>query len=195
MPHRAVLNLVREPNYVTLDARDRLLQLAPVAFDAATFEIWGALLNGARLEVAPAGPLGADGLGGLLRERGITVLWLTAALFHRQIDFDAGSLRSLRVLLAGGDVLSVEHVRRLRAAAPELRVVNGYGPTEATTFSLCHRIAPDEEFPARSRSASPSRAPRPNCGTTPGRSCPKATKVNCGSREPAWASATGAAPT
>ncbi|KKD05040.1 AMP-binding protein [Streptomyces sp. WM6386] len=147
VPHRAVLNLVHEPNYVTLDGHDRLLQLAPVAFDAATFEIWGALLNGARLEVAPAGPLGAEGLGGLLRERGITVLWLTAALFHRQIDFDAGSLSSLRVLLAGGDVLSVEHVRRLRAAAPGLRVVNGYGPTEATTFSLCHRIAPDEEFP------------------------------------------------
>nr|WP_277349563.1 amino acid adenylation domain-containing protein [Streptomyces sp. S3(2020)] len=147
VPHRAVLNLVHEPNYVTLDARDRLLQLAPVAFDAATFEIWGALLNGARLEVAPPGPLGAAGLGGLLRERGITVLWLTAALFHRQIDHDAGSLGPLRVLLAGGDVLSVEHVRRLRAAAPDLRVVNGYGPTEATTFSLCHRIAPDEEFP------------------------------------------------
>lgn len=147
VPHRAVVNLVREPNYVSLDAHDRLLQLAPVAFDAATFEIWGALLNGARLEVAPAGPLGAAGLGGLLRERGITVLWLTAALFHRQIDVDAGSLGSLRVLLAGGDVLSAEHVRRLRAAAPELRIVNGYGPTEATTFSLCHRIAPDEEFP------------------------------------------------
>ncbi|MCX5331783.1 amino acid adenylation domain-containing protein [Streptomyces sp. NBC_00140] len=147
VPHRAVLNLVHEPNYVTLDGHDRILQLAPVAFDAATFEIWGALLNGARLEMAPAGPLGADALGGLLRERGITVLWLTAALFHRQIDFDAGSLSSLRVLLAGGDVLSVEHVRRLRAAAPELRIVNGYGPTEATTFSLCHRIAPDEEFP------------------------------------------------
>ncbi|MFF4273188.1 amino acid adenylation domain-containing protein [Streptomyces sp. NPDC001536] len=147
VPHRAVVNLVREPNYVSLDADDRLLQLAPVAFDAATFEIWGALLNGARLEVAPAGPLGAVGLGELLRERGITVLWLTAALFHRQIDVDAGSLGSLRVLLAGGDVLSVEHVRRLRAAAPELRIVNGYGPTEATTFSLCHRIAPDEEFP------------------------------------------------
>jgi amino acid adenylation domain-containing protein len=147
VPHRAVLNLVREPNYVTLDARDRLLQLAPVAFDAATFEIWGALLNGARLEVAPPGPLDPASLGELLRARSISVLWLTAALFHRQIDFSARSLGSLRVVLAGGDVLSVEHVRRLREAAPGLEIVNGYGPTEATTFSLCHRIAPDEEFP------------------------------------------------
>ncbi|MFC7263280.1 amino acid adenylation domain-containing protein [Streptomyces lutosisoli] len=146
VPHRAVLNLVTEPNYVTLTPEDRVLHLAPVAFDAATFEIWGALLNGARLEPAPASPVGPQELGALLRERRISVLWLTAALFHRQIDFSPESLSGARVVLAGGDVLSVEHVRKLRAAAPDLEIVNGYGPTEATTFSVCHRIAPDEEF-------------------------------------------------
>ncbi|WP_441247465.1 amino acid adenylation domain-containing protein [Kitasatospora sp. McL0602] len=146
VPHRSVVNLVTEPNYVTLGPGDRILQLAPVAFDAATFEIWGALLNGARVEVPPHGPVGPAELTELLLERGITVLWLTAALFHRQIDSDAASLGTLRTVLAGGDVLSTDHVRRLRAAAPALEIVNGYGPTEATTFSLCHRIAPDEEF-------------------------------------------------
>jgi len=146
VPHRAVLNLVTEPNYVTLTPEDRVLHLAPVAFDAATFEIWGALLNGARLEPAPASPVGPQELGALLRERRISVLWLTAALFHRQIDFSPESLTGARVVLAGGDVLSVEHVRKLRAAAPELEIVNGYGPTEATTFSVCHRIAAEEEF-------------------------------------------------
>ncbi|WP_392667930.1 amino acid adenylation domain-containing protein [Streptomyces sp. LN785] len=146
VPHRAVLNLVTAPNYVTLDPADRVLQLAPAAFDAATFEIWGALLNGARLELAPASPVGPAELGALLRDRRISVLWLTAALFHRQIDFSPESLSGPRVVLAGGDVLSVEHVRKLRAAAPHLEIVNGYGPTEATTFSACHRIAPDEEF-------------------------------------------------
>ncbi|MER6920886.1 amino acid adenylation domain-containing protein, partial [Streptomyces spiralis] len=147
VPHRAVVNLVTEPNYVRLGPADRLLQLAPVAFDAATFEIWGALLNGARVELAPPRTLGPAELGRLLDERGITVLWLTAALFHRQIETAPESLAGLRTLLAGGDVLSPGHVRRLRSAAPGLELVNGYGPTEATTFSLCHRIAPDEEFP------------------------------------------------
>ncbi|MFI9804236.1 amino acid adenylation domain-containing protein [Streptomyces sp. NPDC052301] len=146
VPHRSVLNLVSEPNYVTLSPGDRVLQLAPAAFDAATFEIWGALLNGARLELAPPSPVGPADLGGLLRDRRISVLWLTAALFHRQIDTFPESLGAVRVVLAGGDVLSVEHVRKLRAAAPGLEIVNGYGPTEATTFSLCHRISDDEEF-------------------------------------------------
>ncbi|MGW7384612.1 amino acid adenylation domain-containing protein [Streptomyces sp. NPDC054794] len=146
VPHRAVLNLVTEPNYVTLTPEDRVLHLAPVAFDAATFEIWGALLNGARLELAPASSMGPEELDVLLDDRRISVLWLTAALFHRQIDFSPESLGGARVVLAGGDVLSVDHIRKLRAAAPELEIVNGYGPTEATTFTACHRIAPQEEF-------------------------------------------------
>ena len=146
VPHRAVLNLVTGPNYVTLTPDDRVLQLAPVAFDAATFEIWGALLNGARLEMAPPRPLGPAELAAVLTDRGVTVLWLTAALFHRQIDFSPGSLGGLRTVLAGGDVLSAEHVRTLRAAVPGLEIVNGYGPTEATTFSLCHRVGPDEDL-------------------------------------------------
>ncbi len=144
--HRNITNLVTEPNYVELSAQDRILQLAPVAFDAATFEIWGALLNGARLVLAPPGQVQTDELGELLRDKGVTVLWLTAALFHRQIDADPRALAGLRTVLAGGDVLSVPHVRALRAAAPGLQIVNGYGPTETTTFACCHRIAPDEEL-------------------------------------------------
>ncbi|MFK0169603.1 amino acid adenylation domain-containing protein [Streptomyces sp. NPDC090306] len=147
VPHRAVVNLATDPNYAELGPADRVLHLAPVAFDASTFEIWGALLAGARLEVAPPGPLAPAALGTVLRQRGITVLWLTAALFHRQVDEAPESLTGLRTLLAGGDVLSPAHVRALRAAAPGLALVNGYGPTEATTFSLCHRVGPDEEFP------------------------------------------------
>ncbi|WP_330270107.1 amino acid adenylation domain-containing protein [Lentzea sp. NBC_00516] len=144
--HRNITNLVSEPNFVDIRADDRILQLAPVAFDAATFEIWGALLNGARLALAPPGVVHAEELSDLVRDNGISVMWLTAALFHRQIDVDVEAFRGLRTALAGGDVLSVPHVRRLRDAVPGLRIVNGYGPTETTTFALCHRIAPDEEL-------------------------------------------------
>ncbi|HLK41751.1 MAG TPA: AMP-binding protein, partial [Thermoleophilia bacterium] len=78
--HRNITNLVTEPNYVELSAQDRILQLAPVAFDAATFEIWGALLHGGRLVVAPPGPVEPAELARLVREQGVTTLWLTAPL-------------------------------------------------------------------------------------------------------------------
>jgi amino acid adenylation domain-containing protein len=143
--HRNITNLVIEPNYVDIGPEDRILQLSPVAFDAATFEIWGALLNGSQLVLAPPGQVQADELGALLREAGITVLWLTAALFHRQIDADVQAFAGLRAVLAGGDVLSSAHVRALRSAVSGCQVINGYGPTETTTFAVCHRISPDEE--------------------------------------------------
>jgi len=144
--HRNIVNLVTRPNYVSLGPDDRLLQLAPVAFDAATFEIWGALLNGACVVVAPPGPVLAADLGPLVRDFGVTVLWLTAALFHRQVDADITAFRGLRTLLSGGDVLSVSHVRRVLAEVPWVRLVNGYGPTEATTFTSTYAIAPGEDF-------------------------------------------------
>ncbi|SDH50735.1 amino acid adenylation domain-containing protein [Lentzea fradiae] len=144
--HRNITNLVTAPNYVAVTAQDRILQLAPVAFDAATFEIWGALLNGASLVLAPPGVVQAEELGDLLRANDISVLWLTAALFHRQIDVDVSAFKGLHTVLAGGDVLSVPHVRALREAVPELQIVNGYGPTETTTFATCHRIGAGEEL-------------------------------------------------
>ncbi|MEV6264969.1 amino acid adenylation domain-containing protein [Streptomyces sp. NPDC051784] len=144
--HRNITNLVSGPNYVELGPGDRVLQLAPVAFDAATFEIWGALLNGARLVIAPPRQIQAEELGPLLRDEGVTVLWLTAALFHRQIDVDVKAFDGLRTVLAGGDVLSVPHILRLREAVPGCAVVNGYGPTETTTFAVCHRIGAREDL-------------------------------------------------
>lgn len=153
--HRNITNLVEHPNYVELSSKDRILQAAPAAFDASTFEIWGALLNGAQLAVAPPGPVDPALLSRLVREAGITVLWLTAALFHLQVDADPAAFRGLRTLLAGGDVLSVSHVHRFQAAAPACRLVNGYGPTETTTFACCHQVT------AMAESASPVPIGRP----------------------------------
>jgi amino acid adenylation domain-containing protein len=138
VPHRAVVRLVRGTSYARLTPDEVLLQLAPVSFDASTFEIWGALLSGARLVVAPAGALSLAELGRTLGEHGVTTLWLTAGLFRRMVGEQLEDLRGVRQLLAGGDVLSVPHVRRVLGRLPECRLVNGYGPTEATTFSCCY---------------------------------------------------------
>ncbi len=149
VPHRAVVRLVRSADYVELGPEETLLALAPLAFDASTFEIWGALCNGARLAVAPPNPQGPADVGELLRRHGVTTLWLTAGLFHQMVDLAGDDLRGVRQLLAGGDVLSPHHVTRaLQLIRPDGALVNGYGPTEATTFTCCHRmpartIAPD----------------------------------------------------
>jgi amino acid adenylation domain-containing protein/non-ribosomal peptide synthase protein (TIGR01720 family) len=138
VPHRAVARLVCGTDYVELGPREVLLLLAPASFDASTFELWGALLHGATLAVAPPGPLSLPELGRTIREHGVTTLWLTAGLFHRMVDERADDLAGVRQLLAGGDVLSPTHVRRALGALRDGRVIDGYGPTEGTTFTTCH---------------------------------------------------------
>lgn len=146
--HRNIVRLVKA-DYARFGADETTLQLAPLSFDASTFEIWGALLNGGRLVVAPPRALSAAELGAIVEARRVTTLWLTAGLFERVVEDRIESLRPLRQLLAGGDVLSPEHVRRVRETFPELRLVNGYGPTEGTTFTCCHTV---EKTPATRRS-------------------------------------------
>ena len=137
--HAGVLRLVCSPSYVTLGSGEVLLHHSSVAFDATTFEVWGSLLNGATVVVAPPGPLSLTELGGLVSAHGVTTLWLTAGLFHLMTERLA-DLAGLRQLLAGGDVLAGTAVRRVMTELPGCRVINGYGPTEATTFSCCQPV-------------------------------------------------------
>ena len=138
--HRGVVRLVREPNYVRLTSTEVFLQLAPISFDAATFEIWGCLLNGGRLVIPPVGLLGIDDIGNLIQQYGVNILWLTAGLFHAIVDRQIAILQPLRQLLAGGDILSVPHVQRFLDTVPECQLINGYGPTENTTFTCCNLV-------------------------------------------------------
>lgn len=140
VPHRAVLRLVRGQRALPLDSGEVFAQLAPVAFDASTFEIWGPLLNGARLVVPPPGDPTPALLADLVGRQGVSVLWLTAGLFHATVEAGIGRLRGLRYLVAGGDVLSAAHADRALTELPGLTVINGYGPTENTTFTTCHRM-------------------------------------------------------
>lgn len=148
IPHRAIVRLVRGTDYANLSADETFLQLSSPSFDAATFEIWGPLLNGGRLVLMPPGTPSIRSIGDAIRDHGVTTLWLTAGLFHAVVDEDPALLRPLRQLLAGGDVLSPDHVRKCLAACPSLRITNGYGPTENTTFSCCYLIPRDADFPS-----------------------------------------------
>jgi aspartate racemase len=140
VPHRGVVRLVQQTNFAHFDATDVFLQLAPVGFDASTLEIWGALLNGARLAIYPPVTPTLTELGAAIREHRVTTLWLTAGLFHQMVEEQIESLEGVHQLLAGGDVLSVPHVRKALEHLPGCVLLNGYGPTENTTFTCCHRI-------------------------------------------------------
>jgi aspartate racemase len=138
--HRAVVRLVRGSGFTDLSAGATWLQLAPIAFDASTLEIWGSLLNGGRLVIFPGYTPGVEELGAFIERQEITSLWLTAGLFHPMVEGALESFRGVRHLLAGGDVLAPAQVERVLARFPELTLVNGYGPTENTTFTCCHPL-------------------------------------------------------
>ena len=140
IPHRAVTRLVRGQDYISFGPDEIFLQAAPISFDASTLEIWGPLLNGGRLALLPPGKFSLAQLGRVICEERVSTLWLTAGLFQVMVEEQLDSLRPIRQLLTGGDVLPVEQVRKVVEQLPDTTLVNGYGPTENTTFTCCHRV-------------------------------------------------------
>ncbi len=138
--HKNVMRLVLNNDFASITPADRFLQFAPLSFDASTFEIWGALLNGASLSVLDQPQPNLRQLGTAIKQQGVSILWLTAGLFHQMVDEQLEDLAQLRQLLAGGDVISAAHVAKLIKRYPAIGFVNGYGPTENTTFSCCQRV-------------------------------------------------------
>ncbi|MFJ9887221.1 amino acid adenylation domain-containing protein [Streptomyces sp. NPDC091287] len=129
-------------------AHERVLLHSPTAFDASTYEFWVPLLGGGTVVVAPPHDLDVAGLERVLAEQRVTGLWLTAGLFRLVAEESPGCLAGVREVWTGGDVVPAAAVRRVRESCPDTVVVDGYGPTETTTFALSHAIAADEPVPA-----------------------------------------------
>lgn len=140
VPHRAVARLVAGQTYLDFGPEHTFLLHSPLAFDASTLELWGSLLTGGLLVVAPAGTLGLADYGRLLETHKITTLWMTAAVFHLAAEHAPQMFAGLRQLIFGGDVIHPQAVERVRRLFPALRMVNGYGPTENTTFTCCYVV-------------------------------------------------------
>nr|MCU0796591.1 amino acid adenylation domain-containing protein [Akkermansiaceae bacterium] len=140
VPHSGIIRLVTHTRFCRFDSSETFLQAATPAFDAATFEIFGPLLNGGRLVLLKAGDATLSDIAATIRDHGVTTAWFTAGLFELMIDEHLDDLKGLRQLLAGGDVLSVPHVRRAWHGLPSTRIINGYGPTENTTFTATRTI-------------------------------------------------------
>ena len=142
--HRGIIRLVCGAGYMSIGPDDVFIQLAPLSFDASTLEIWAPLLNGAKLAVPPPEMNSLADIADLLSRYQVTSLWLTSGLFNAMVDEYPETLCNLKQLLAGGDVLSPSHVRRAMEVIGSGRVINGYGPTENTTFTCCHQIEPQD---------------------------------------------------
>jgi amino acid adenylation domain-containing protein/non-ribosomal peptide synthase protein (TIGR01720 family) len=154
---KGVVTTHEDVAYLALNSRwqgtgpARALQHSTHTFDAATFELWMPLLSGGTVVLAPAQELDIPTLRGLIGRHRLSIVWLTAGLFHLFAEEDPGCFQGLRHLLAGGDVLQPAAVRRVIAHCPGLKVTNGYGPTETTTFAALYtlddRVPPDRGIP------------------------------------------------
>ena len=138
--HQGISRLVQQPNYAQFGTATRMLQFAPFTFDASTLEIWGTLCNGGTLVQAPDGLLSLQALARFIAAGEINTAWFTAALFNRLVDEVPGALSGLGLVLSGGEAMSPAHARRALSHNPQLVLVNGYGPTECTTFAACARV-------------------------------------------------------
>ncbi|MET0254289.1 MAG: AMP-binding protein, partial [Luteibacter sp.] len=137
--HKSILRLVLTSDYIDFDT-PKVLHAAPLGFDASTFEIFAPLLNGGTCIVHGERVPTGCGIRTTAQTHGAEIAWLTAALFNAIVDDDASNLAGLRCVLTGGEALSVPHVRKAQAALPATTLINGYGPTETTTFATTYRI-------------------------------------------------------
>jgi amino acid adenylation domain-containing protein len=143
--HRNILRTVTGTRCLGLEAGRSVLQFAPVAFDASTFEIWGPLLCGGQLVMHPPGLPTLEALGRFIRDRRIDTAFLTTGLFRQLIETCPADLRGLSVLLTGGEAMPVATARAAWKALPRTRLFNMYGPTECTTFATAYpMVDPDE---------------------------------------------------
>ncbi|HCX2952495.1 TPA: amino acid adenylation domain-containing protein, partial [Staphylococcus aureus] len=141
IPHRGIVRLVHQNHYVPLNEETTILLSGTIAFDAATFEIYGALLNGGKLIVAKKEQLlNPIVLEQLINENDVNTMWLTSSLFNQIASERIEVLVPLKYLLIGGEVLNAKWVDLLNQRPKHPQIINGYGPTENTTFTTTYNI-------------------------------------------------------
>lgn len=151
VPHRGIVDLVVNADYIDLGPSDRIAHVSNVGFDAASFEIWGALLNGAQLVIIPRRISSEPReLAAELRRHDVSVVLLTTALFELLAAWDGGIFGGIRRLLVGGDVVNPQWMRRVLTSgqAPE-RLLHVYGPTECATLATAYLVTRVPEDAAR----------------------------------------------
>ncbi|MEW4370676.1 amino acid adenylation domain-containing protein [Paenibacillus kandeliae] len=146
--HRGVARLVQQTNYIDIQSQDRIAQTMNVSFDISAFEIWGALLNGAALVILPQHVLiSPPQLKDWLEDQRISIMAISAALFHTTARVQPDAFRCLQYLLIGGEALNGKWVERVIAAGAPVQMLNSYGPSENTAITMNFQIQRDQWQP------------------------------------------------
>lgn len=140
IPHRAIIRLVNDQDFLPFSKELTFLQLSNTSFDASTLEIWGALLNGAKLVLQPQQKPTLEEITDTIKQENVTSVWLTTGLFNLLVDERLDDLVGLKHIFTGGDVVSVPHVTKAFNKLGAGVIHNGYGPTENTTFTCTYRV-------------------------------------------------------
>lgn len=145
--HSNVSRLILNQNYIEIKSSSVIAQAANIAFDAATFEIWGALLLGAKLILLETESiLSAQSLKYEIERHKIDTMWLTASFFNRMVNYDCNLFSTVKNLIIGGEPLDARRVKRFLIENRLTQLINGYGPTESTTFAVCNRLSNSSSF-------------------------------------------------
>jgi non-ribosomal peptide synthetase component F len=140
IPHRGINRLVCNSDYVQLGVDDRIAQVSNNSFDAATFEIWGSLLNGGRAVLMEGGELLVPArFEEWIESEGVTTLFLTTALFNEMVR-QGTVFAGVKQVLFGGEMVDTDVVRKALEVGQQTRLLHVYGPTEGTTFSSWHEV-------------------------------------------------------
>ncbi|MGD2114754.1 MAG: amino acid adenylation domain-containing protein, partial [Acidobacteriota bacterium] len=141
VPHHGITRLILETNFIHLGPGDRMAQAANASFDAATLEFWGPLLTGGTVVgVDRDVSIDPERLASWLRTRRIDSMFLTTSLFEQVATADPSAFAPLRDALFGGEAVDPTPLRKVLAAEAPRRLVNGYGPTESTTFATTETV-------------------------------------------------------
>ena len=138
--HKGVVRLVKNVHWITITSKDKFLHVSDISFDVATYEIWGALLNGASLCIYPFKKLTPKAVGDFLEKEEITNVVFSAKFFNLMVEKQIESLSRVKFLLSTGDTMSVYHVKQAFFKLEKTTMINAYGPTENTTFSTAYAI-------------------------------------------------------
>lgn len=144
---RSIARLIKPQKYFSVTPDDIMLHAAPFTFDACTLEVWGSLCNGCTLIIYPDKALDLNILSQVFVHEKITTAWLTARLFETFSSSYNMTYPNLKNMIFGGDVVSTTNINNFRANNPHVRMINGYGPTETTTFATTYVIEPEELVP------------------------------------------------
>ena len=143
---RNIVRLVKNPNFLNFKEHEIMVQTGTIVFDACIFEIFGALLNGFKLHILPKARLmDFSYMKSFIKEKQISILFLTTGLLNQLINEDPSIFASVRYLLTGGDVISPKHIAKVISACPKVQIINCYGPTENGSYSTCYQVSGNEK--------------------------------------------------